>query len=231
MLGVGLQVDVELGEVRLQGDLAQAGEKPHVEAPQRGEEVADDDVDEDGDQRGVAVRGVVGELLQPHEGHVPEHARRYGRRQHPQLDPQLGRGRSLAFRVLFQVLDEGLVVRVVVGAEHTAQARPVVQAGPELPLVHQLVLVVVELEHEPQGPEELRAHAWDLEDEGVEEDVGGELSGHPPAVGVPGGEHAHEGVDGEEPVGVHGADVVQHVLVVGHHHDGHHQEVHAEQHL
>ena len=45
------------------------------------------------------------------------------------------------------------------------------------------------------------------------------------------GGNAHGGVDAEKPIGVHGANVVEHVVVGERGAQGQHEEVQAEQHL
>lgn len=106
-----------------------------------------------------------------------------------------------------------------------------VQASPELPLMHDVNLLVMELEHEPQRAKQLGTVARDLKDQSIADDVGREFHCHFPPVRVPGPENPHEDVDGEKPVGMHGTDIVQHVFVGGRDADSDDEEVHAEQHF
>ena len=122
-------------------------------------------------------------------------------------------------------------MRLVVGAQNPNEARPVVQPRAERPLVHDRRPAVVVAEHEPQRQEHALGHAGDIEDYKVYDGVDHELDHHAARVVVGARVDGHHDEDGQTPVGVHRADVVQDVLVEEDGAQDQHKEVETEQHL
>ena len=147
---------------------------------------------------------------------------------HHALGHVLGASRR---RLPFEILQERLEVRVVVGAQDPDEARPVIEPCSERPLVHDRRPSVVVPEHEPQREEDRLGHPGDVKYYEVRDGVQHELEHHAVRLVVAGRVDGHHDVDGQEPVGVHGADVIQDVLVGEHGAQDEHEEVEAEQHL
>ena len=233
MLGVRLEVDMQLRQVGLQGDLAQPGEEVDVADTQCRPEVPGDDVDHDRHPRGVRMYAVVGVFLQRKDEHEPNAKDERENNDDDRFDEVTVTERAETpsrVEIALQILDERLPVRVVVGTQHSDEADPVIETGPEQPLVQTVCRIVRKSEDELQRPENNSSHAGDVEDNGVDHSVDDQLDGHANSVSVPRPEHAHERVDAEEPVGVHGADVVHHESVVNRQTDDDHEEVQSKQH-
>ncbi|KAI8776911.1 CAS1 domain-containing protein 1 [Biomphalaria glabrata] len=62
-------------------------------------------------------------------------------------------------------MHEHLKMRVVICAEHSKEAGPMVQAGPENPFMQNIWRVVVESEEEFERPENVVPQARDFEDD------------------------------------------------------------------
>ena len=97
--------------------------------------------------------------------------------------------------------------------------------------MHGVMFSIWESQKKAERSEDRLVHIGDFKEDCVAYCVCEKLGGHFVAVGVPAGEDAHERIRRQEPVGVHGTDVVQHVPVVNGYTHEDHQEVEPEQHL
>ena len=120
---------------------------------------------------------------------------------------------------------------IVVSTQHPNKTHPVVESHAKCPLVHDAIFGFSITEDRFQWEENNRRDPRNVENQGVTEKIGAKLERHLESMFVPGGENSHEYVHREEPIRVHGANVVLHVLVVGRHDDKYHKEVESEQHF
>ena len=234
VFSVRLQEDVQLWEVRFEGDLAQPGEQVDVADTECRPEVPRNDVDDDRHPRCVRVYSVVRVLLPRKNEHRPDAEDCQEDGEDSELDEVAAADDAepaTGVELTLEELDEALPVRVVVGAQHADEAHPVVESSAEQPLVQVVYRVVGQSQDKGQWSEGQPSHTGYVEDDGIDDSVDDQLDGHPQAVLVPGTEHAHYCVDRQEPVSMHGADVVDHVGVGHGQTDDGNEEIQSKQHL
>ena len=107
------------------------------------------------------------------------------------------------------VVQKPLEVVKMVRREHAEKGGIVVQTRAEHPLVHGALVAQDEIE-EAEGDLSNLGHIPKEEDDYKER---GELGVHELGVPVAGAEGQHEEVHHKEPEGVHGADIIEHVLL------------------
>lgn len=89
----------------------------------------------------------------------------------------------------------------------------------------------MELKHNLKGAKQGRTVTWNFKNQGIAYKISKKFYGHLPSVGVPSFEGPHEYIDTEEPVSVHGTNVIQHVFICRRYDHGNDQEIHTKQHL